>query len=56
MGASQVVPVVKTSHANAGDVRDAGLIPALRRPPGGGDGNPLQYSCLGNPTEEPDGL
>ena len=35
MGASQVVPVVKTSPANAGDVRVLGLIPGLRRPPWG---------------------
>ena len=33
------------------------LIPGLGRPSGGGNGNPLQYSCLGNPwTEEPGGL
>ena len=43
--------VVKNPPANAGDVRDAGLIPGLGRPPGGGNGNPLQYSCLGNPTD-----
>ena len=35
--------------ANAGDLRDVGLIPGLGRSPGGGHGNPLQYSCLGNP-------
>ena len=34
--------------ANAGDIRDVGLIPGLGRFPGGGNGNPLQYSCLGN--------
>ena len=38
---------------NAGDIRDVGLIPGLRRSPGEGDGNPVQYSCLGKPwTEE----
>ena len=37
--------VVKTLTANVGDV---GLIPGLGRSPGGGNGNPLQYSCLGN--------
>ena len=37
---------VKNQPANAGDV---GLIPGLGRSPGGGHGNPLQYSCLGNP-------
>ena len=34
-----------------GDVRDAGSIPGLGRS-GGGHGNPLQYSCLENPTEK----
>ena len=34
-----------------GDIRDAGLIPELERSPGGGHGNPLQYSCLENPIE-----
>ena len=38
--------VVKNLPANAGD---AGSIPGLERSPGGGNGNPLQYSCLGNP-------
>ena len=33
------------------DTRDEGLIPGLRRSPGGGNGNPLQYSCLGNPMD-----
>ena len=47
--ASQVVPVVKNWPANAGDVRYAGLIPGSGKSPGVGNGNPLQYSCLGNP-------
>ena len=47
--ASQVPLVVKNPPANAGDIRDAGLIPGLGRPPG--KGNPLQYSCLENPTD-----
>ena len=47
--ASQVALVVKNPPANAGDVRDLGSIPGLGRPPGGGHGNPLQYSCLENP-------
>ena len=46
--AFQVVIVVKNPPANAGDVRDAGLIPGLGRSPGGGHGKPLQYSCLEN--------
>ena len=36
---------------NAGDKRDSGLIPGLGRSPGGGNGNPLQYSCLENPMD-----
>ena len=45
---SLVALVVKNSSANAGDV---GLIPGLGRPPGGGNGDPLQYSCLENPMD-----
>ena len=45
----QVVPVVKKPPANAGDLRDEGLIPGSGRSPGVGNGNPLQYSCLENP-------
>ena len=40
--------VVKNLPAKAGDTRDSGLTPALGRSPGEGNGNPLQYSCLGN--------
>ena len=40
--------VVKNPPANAGDV---GLIPGSGRSPGEGNGNPLQYSCLGNPMD-----
>ena len=36
----------EVAQSNAGD---KGLIPGSGRPPGGGNGNPLQYSCLGNP-------
>ena len=46
-GASQVAQQVKNLPANAGDARDEGLIPVPERSPGGGSGNPLQYSCLG---------
>ena len=46
--ASQVALVVKNLPANAGDARDVGSIPELRRSPGVGNGNPLQYSCLEN--------
>ena len=45
---SQVALVVKNLPANAGDIRDAGLIPGLGRSAGGGNSNPLQYSCLEN--------
>ena len=38
--------VVKNLLTNAGDARDAGSIPGPGRYPGGGNGNPLQYSCL----------
>ena len=49
--------MVKNTPAKAGDLRDAGSIPGSGRSPGGGHGNPLQYSCLENPmTEEPDRL
>ena len=40
--------MVKTLPASAGDV---GLIPGLGRSAGGGNGNPLQYSCLENPMD-----
>ena len=49
--AFQVALVVKNLPANAGEVRDAGLIPGSGRSPGGGKGNPLQYSCLENPMD-----
>ena len=49
--AFQVALGVKNPIANAGDIRDEGLIPGLGRSPGGGHGNPLQYSCLENPME-----
>ena len=46
--ASQAVLVVTNPPANAGDLGDAGSFPGLGRSPGEGNGNPLQYSCLGN--------
>ena len=49
--ASQVVLMVKNLPANAGDIRNVGLIPGSGRSPGGGNGNPLQYSCLENPMD-----
>ena len=43
--------MVKNLPANAGDVGDVGSIPGSRKPPGGGKGNPLQYSFLENPKD-----
>ena len=49
--------MVKNPPANTGDIGDAGSIPGLERSPEGGNGNPLQYSCLEIPwTEETGGL
>ena len=44
-------PVVKNPAVSAGDARESGLIPGSGRSPGEGNGNPLQYSCLGNPMD-----
>ena len=41
----------KESSCNVGDTGDANLIPGSGRSPGGGNGNPLQYSCLKNPMD-----
>ena len=49
--ALMVALVVKNLPASTGDARDVGLIPGLERSPGGGNGNQLEYSCLGNPTD-----
>ena len=43
-----VALVVNTPPANVGDTGKADLIPGSGRSPGGGNGNPLQYSCLQN--------
>ena len=43
--------VVKNPPANAGGAGHPGLIPGSGRFPGGGNGNPLQYSCLENPVD-----
>ena len=48
---SQFALVVKNPPANAGDIRDADSIPGSERSPGEGNGNPLQYPCLGNPMD-----
>ena len=43
--------MVKNLPAKAEDIRGMGSIPGLGRSPGGGNGNPLQYSCLENPMD-----
>ena len=43
--------MVKNLFANSGDINDVGSVPGLGRCPGGGHGNPLQYSCLENPMD-----
>ena len=43
--------VVKNTPANARGAGDTALIPGLGRSPGGGNGNPPQYSCLENPMD-----
>ena len=43
--------VVKSSPPNAGDTGNVGSIPGQGRSPEGGNGNLLQYSCLGNPMD-----
>ena len=42
---------IKNPPANAGDTGDSGSVPEFRRSPGGGNSNPLQYSCLENPMD-----
>ena len=42
---------VKNLPASAGDAGDKSSVPGSGRSPGEGNGNPLQYSCLGNPTD-----
>ena len=46
--------MVKNLPASAGDIRDTGSILGSGRSPVGGRGNPLQYSCLGNPIDRED--
>ena len=50
-GPSQVVLAVKNPPTTVGDIRDPGSIPGSGRSPGGGQGNPLEYSCLKNPMD-----
>ena len=49
LGTSQVVQLVNNLPASAGDAGDTGSILGLGKSRGGGNGNLLQYSCLGNP-------
>ena len=46
-----MILLVKKPPVNVGDVKDTGPIPGLGRSPGGGQGHPLQYSCLENPMD-----
>ena len=46
--------MVKNLPANPGDAGDWSSVPGLRRSSGGGNGNWLQYSCLGNPMDRGD--
>ena len=48
---NQAALMIKNLSANAVDARDMGSILGLGRSPGGGNGNPLQYSCLRNPVD-----
>ena len=49
--ASQAALVIQNLLANAGDLRDLGSVPRLRRSPARGNGNPLQCPCLENPMD-----
>ena len=51
LGASQLALVVKNLPVNTGGLRDMGSIPGWGRSPGGGNGKPLQHSCLENPMD-----
>ena len=51
MGTHSVALVVKNPPANAGDIGDVGSVPRSGRPPGGGNDNPPQCSCLENPMD-----
>ena len=48
---SRAALAVKNLPASAGDTRDGSSIPRSGRSPGGGQANPLQYSCLENPMD-----
>ena len=53
-GVSQIVLVIKKKKklpANSGNIRGVGFIPGLGQSLGEGNGNPLQYSCMENPTD-----
>ena len=47
----QLAQLVKNPPAHAGDTKDAGSLPVSGRSPGEGNGDPLRYSCLGNPMD-----
>ena len=49
--AKKILSAVKNPPASAGGIGDSGSIAGLGKSPGGGNGNPLQDSCLGNPID-----
>ena len=51
---SLAMMIAKETAYNEGDTGDIGLIPRSGRSPGGGHGNPPQYSCLENPKDRGD--
>ena len=51
MGTFQVAQSVKNPPVNGGDTGNTGSIPGSGKSPGEGNGNPLQYYCLGNPMD-----
>ena len=53
-GLPSISVVKKNVPASAGDAGDMGLIPGSGGSPGGGNGNPIQYSCFENPTIFPE--
>ena len=50
-GFSGGTQMIRNPPANAGDAGDMGSVPGLGRSPGGGNGHPLQHSCLENPMD-----
>ena len=51
MSLQEATAVVKNPSASAGGIGHSGSVPGSGRSPGGGNGQPLQYSCLKNPMD-----